>query len=1019
MSESASVKEAKGIVQSSTCDLSDLYEASLDRALKARHGKLTRKAIQWVSSCRRILTITEFRHALAIEPGSLEFDSENLAKIDLILSSCMGLLVASNGYVSLIHLTAYEYFRDRFEQQPLAIDCLTYLGYSEVSLGSCKSVQEMQQRIVRLPFLDYSAKYWHHHVSSEASLIEMILPLIEDDARRASITQAFYYRRYSDASLEEAVFEKTPTRRTALHLASIAGLSLTVTRLLKGQEAVEIDSEGQSPLHLAAMFGNDDCVKVLLNVPSINEKSLQLQDKTGWTPIFWAAMKNRLTTVELLVKEGAGLSVLDRNGWSVLDWVAFKDEPIILNALLKSSKLAELGHSDRYGQFNSRFDSRFRWKEMPEQIPRVLTISAAQNNDEAFRTMVNHFDSLGDHGDEEPRGRRHQSYRDISEEHVEHIIESMTRARSCGPDTVSIFDRQQSSLMTGRFTVRLLDYVIRAGNTQLLESLLQATNCLEDFSNNDSWRRTPMHIAAFSQDPEISRILLRHGAVISQDGNGVTPLQIACRVGSREVVDLLFPLSEADDLCLKHIWHNFLLLGHPNKPLEERGSSSAHRYSYQKESITNKRLQEIYADQVMVADKLLNAGVDAQQALEDACALGNLRGVSLLLSRGASLESIGSEGKNLLHQCAENDGFTYSTDWEEKTQSYAPLVESEHIKPVSLQALLDFGASVNSQSEDGRTALHYALSPDDPPRRAGFWYPEEWEEPKDLFRRSGKFTQAECLLRNGADATLCSISGLNGFHFLAASPAMTDDQTLTLFNLMEKGQSIHAEASAVRQLKLNEMANPTPARIAILFGHIALVKELVKLGAVLPALDTMTRAFDRAIERGDDKALLWLVQSGFEANSSILFTYFSDQSYYLQREPSDDGGKYAQKYAQVVQMFNILMEHKSCLQENLAHRDKYGNTVLHEAINSGCPTFMIEQLIEHGADLMAKDRSGKLPINLARTNLKRSSWNRSRKEDNIRCLEQAMIQQGLVERRTDGKLYFIKPATTKAPEATT
>ena len=922
----------------------------------------------------------------------------------------MGLLSTSNNYVTLIHLTAYEYLKDRFEQQPLALDCLTYLGYHEISSGPCQSVQDMQRRTARLPFLDYTAKYWHHHISSEEIVIEMILPIIDKEAHLASITQAFYYHHYPDPSLRTAVFEKIPTSRTALHAASVAGLPLILSRLLERGKIVETDSEGHSPLHLAAMFGNNSCVRALIQDPSIKKQILHMKDKTGWTALFWAVMKNHLSTTELLVKEGTDVSIVDSHGWSVLDWAAFKDEPDILEALLTSTQWADLGVYKNWSKYGGSYsDPEFRWREMPEQIPRVLKILASQDNYEIFHDLVSHFDDLGTCEDEDARRRGRSKRRHLHHANchgqLEHIIESITRARSCGPHMISKFNRQESSLMTGRFTVRLLDYVIRTENIQILEFLLQTTNCLEDFSNNDSWRRTPMHIAAFNQDSVVSRVLHRHGAAISQDGNGVTPLQIACRVGSREVVEFLLPLSDVDSSCLKHIWHNFRLLGHHTiKPMDEFGQNTRRQELRRTEFITYTQLQDIYAAQNVIAEKLLQSRADAQEALADSWVVGNLQGIRLLLSNKASLEKLDSTGRSLLHYCAGGVHPPCLTD--ENSQTPMPKVDSEEIKPISLQTLIDLGASVNGQSEDGRTALHYALVPFDYydlAKEEGCWYSEEWHEPEEIFRTPGSFTRAEVLLRNKADSALCSNSGLNGFHFLAASPGLTDDQTLALFNLMTKDQSIQAEANEVRQLKIAEVANPTPTRVAILFGHIALVDELVKSGTELPEPGSMTRAFERAIERRDGNALLWLYQTGFKASSSILFTFLTTQSYYLGGYPSLP----PIEHAQALKIFDIILNHNPRLQECITERDRWGSTVLHDALSRYCPVSMIEQLIKHGADMMAKNTAGKLPIQAAWANLKRSEWKRNIQAENIRCVEQAMIQQRLIEKRNDGELYMI------------
>ena len=57
-----------------------------------------------------------------------ELDPANEIEIDFVISSCTVLMATTKGWVSIIHLGAYEYLNCRFEKQPLAIDYLTYLG---------------------------------------------------------------------------------------------------------------------------------------------------------------------------------------------------------------------------------------------------------------------------------------------------------------------------------------------------------------------------------------------------------------------------------------------------------------------------------------------------------------------------------------------------------------------------------------------------------------------------------------------------------------------------------------------------------------------------------------------------------------------------------------------------------------------------------------------------------------------------------------------------------------------------
>jgi hypothetical protein len=79
---------------------------------------------------------------------------------------------------------------------------------------------------------------------------------------------------------------------------------------------------GQTPLHVAVIAGQVECVSVLLADPSldVNRRDADL----GWTPLHYAIFKKFPRIAVMLAARGAEIDVLDHEGFSPVD-LAFVD----------------------------------------------------------------------------------------------------------------------------------------------------------------------------------------------------------------------------------------------------------------------------------------------------------------------------------------------------------------------------------------------------------------------------------------------------------------------------------------------------------------------------------------------------------------------------------------------------------------------------------------------------------------------------------------------------------------------
>jgi glycerophosphodiester phosphodiesterase len=94
------------------------------------------------------------------------------------------------------------------------------------------------------------------------------------------------------------------------------------------------DETGETALHIAARFGNDDCARTLLEGTKDQRADFELTEKTfSWTPLHVAAVDGHLSIVELLVTVGVDINKPDASGWTAREHAALRGHMDIAKAL--------------------------------------------------------------------------------------------------------------------------------------------------------------------------------------------------------------------------------------------------------------------------------------------------------------------------------------------------------------------------------------------------------------------------------------------------------------------------------------------------------------------------------------------------------------------------------------------------------------------------------------------------------------------------------------------------------------
>lgn len=109
--------------------------------------------------------------------------------------------------------------------------------------------------------------------------------------------------------------------KSILHSIAKGDAADVRNHLLLGADVNEQNKQGWTPLHFAAVRGQTECARVLI------ENGADMNPLTGTekTPLHFAAERNFLELAKLLVGNGANLGARDDEGWSPLHYAAEKD----------------------------------------------------------------------------------------------------------------------------------------------------------------------------------------------------------------------------------------------------------------------------------------------------------------------------------------------------------------------------------------------------------------------------------------------------------------------------------------------------------------------------------------------------------------------------------------------------------------------------------------------------------------------------------------------------------------------
>lgn len=635
------------------------YEITFERILKQAESivDLAKRVLIWVLHARRPLTMLELQHVIAIKPCSKDMNPECLEASKLILASCLGMVLLSktDGRVSIIHSTARQFLISNEQellknpQISIARTCLTYLAFEELSSGPCGSVVDIRQRLARMPFLDYCARNWGHHVRQfQKALWHPLTAILCSSPLCESSWQVLHYRHLADEEASVEIFKLQPSKPHALHVAAFWGFAGVITMSswpnpsynLHFNDYSPIDSHGWTPLHWAASMGYEESVKRLLEL----EADIDKTDPNGWTPLTFAVVKGHLHVVELLLNQGAGRNTIDSMKLSPEQWASVCSHDDILRLLRKpeesSSPKSEVNNiGDTAATENKAIRSlrkNRRERQWKVSLKQLESATDSHELEDAIYECERKFEEEGDIG--------------VRPDFIE--LESKPELWGTFVKLESYYWRTDQREVGLSITLRkqILELAILQENLSVVKLVVQSDSRVQkELPRGAVGRlgRTCLHTAAYCTSPNIPTFLLQAGADASfQDEQERIPLHLAAAYGSFDVVKVMAEAPNMDinarDRLGRTAIHWCCALG---------GWRSRNRSD-----------ENIAICQLLISKGGSTSAIDnhGNTVLHYATVLKDEKVIALFLDRGAQMSQKNNRGESPLDSLVQND---YYDDW--------------------------------------------------------------------------------------------------------------------------------------------------------------------------------------------------------------------------------------------------------------------------------------------------------------------------------------------------------------------
>lgn len=665
--------------------------------------------------------------------------------------------------------------------------------------------------------------------------------------------------------------------------------------------------DGQTPLHLAAIYGHNAIAKYLLE----NNADTTVQDSSGATPLHEAVRYGNVEIAKSLLNSGANVNARDNLGKTPVMLILPKDKTAEIYKLLIAHR-ADLTQKDMFGDT-------------------VLhTASMLNVGENTFRILID-------------------AGADIDARNKEGVTPLAIAVQKNDLETVRLLTAAGADIHTQDTNGNSPLSIALAGSPEMLEAVVNEKNA--DFT--DSNGNTPLHLALICDAP-LSKIqymisLMKDVNTRNKDGNSALFLSI---LKNRQKVGELLLAKNADifstntnnnsplRLALKYggTVQDWLITSKTIKQQDGTGNTVLH---YAAEW----QYKEAISGLVMKGADISAKNANGETPLFSAVKTNNPEIIQTVVDCGADIKARDNLGSTAMHTAVRWDapasidkllalGINVNA---QNTAGKSPLAEAVVAGKFEIaKKLLASGADPNTSDSNGVTVL------------------------MDAIRGCSK-DSVQLLLGYGANPNVQEVNGRNAYHEAAfmgekeiiklirkagGNPLSRDKQGTTPFSIvLKKDISIIREVLG-NNYTITDSDGNTPVHIVVKAkASTQLLQVLIEEGYPVDTrnADGYT-ALNYAIENNDVKTAVVLLENGANPFQMIDKKGKNGISIALDK-------KNKQMISNIVKFAGKMT-------------DTQGNTILHYAAKTS-DTEMVKTLISYGIDKSVKNISGDTAYTIA------------------------------------------------------